>query len=200
MITLFYGPNSPFSRKCRIIILEKGIEDVKLIPVSATENPPELIAVNPLCTVPALITHDGLHLCDSSVICEYLDGLPSKAPKLMVEADARLCDMAVAVMAEGMMNAAVACVLENRRPQENQYPAWVTRKEAAVSRTIDKIGAVPFDFSRPLSFGMLNLAIALHYVSFRLPNVEWKSKYPALSAWADKMAKRPSFAATAPQA
>lgn len=197
---LFYGPNSPFSRKCRIVLLEKNIEGVEMIPVSATENPPELIAVNPLCTVPAFVTKDGLHLCDSSVICEYLDGLPSAAPKLIIDGDGRLCVMALAVMAEGMMNAAVACVLEARRPKENQYPAWVSRKEAAIARTIDKIAAANLDFSHPLNFGTLNLAIALHYVDFRLPDIKWRDKHPKLAAFADVMAKRPSFAATAPQA
>lgn len=196
---LFYGPNSPFSRKCRILILEKNIKDVEMIPVSAVENPPELIAVNPLCTVPAFVTHDGLHLCDSSVICEYLDGLPSAAPKFIPEGEARLCVMALAVMAEGIMNAAVACVLEGRRPKENQYPAWVARKETAVARAIDKIGAAGLDFTLPLTFGMLNTAIALQYVDFRLPQIQWRHKHTALAAWADEMKKRPSFAQTLPE-
>ena len=196
---LFYSPNSPFSRKCRIIILEKKIEGVEQVEVSPAENPPELLAVNPLGTIPALVTNDGLHLCDSSVIVEYLDGLPSSAPRLIPEGEARLCVMALAVMAEGMLNAAVSCVLEGRRPKENQYPAWVERKEKAVARTIDKIAAANLDFTLPLTLGMLNLAIALHYVSFRLPQVEWRRKHKALAAWADEMAKRPSFAATMPK-
>ena len=197
---LFYGPNSPFSRKCRIVILEKGIDGVEMIPVSAAENPPELIAINPLCTVPAMVTKEGLHLCDSSVICEYLDALPSAAPRLITDdAEARLCVMALAVMAEGIMNAAVACVLEARRPPENQYPAWIQRKEQAISRAIDKIAAANLDFTRPLSFGMLNTAIALCYVDFRLPHLDWRSKHSALAAWVDSMARRPSFIATAPQ-
>jgi glutathione S-transferase len=195
---LFYGPNSPFSRKCRIVILEKNIEGVEMIPVSAADNPPELIAVNPLCTVPALVTDDGLHLCDSSIICEYLDSLPSKAAKLVTEGEARLCIMALAVMAEGIMNAAVSCVMEGRRPKENQYPAWITRKEAAVTRTIDKIAAANLDYTLPLTFGTLNLAIALQYVDFRLPHLDWRSKHKTLAAWVDEMSSRPSFAETAP--
>jgi len=198
---LFYGPNSPFSRKCRIIILEKNIQNVEMIPVMATENPPELIAVNPLCTVPALITDDGLHLCDSSVICEYLDNLPSSVPTFYNDdKDARICIMALAVMAEGMMNAAVACVMEARRPKENQYPAWIQRKEDAVTRTIDKISAANLNFSLPLTIGALNLAVALQYVDFRLPDIDWRTKHKTLADWSDMMAKRPSFSATAPAA
>lgn len=169
---------------------------VELMPA---DNPPELWAVNPLGTVPAMVTKDGMHLCDSSVIVEYLDGLPSSTPSLLGDKEARLCILALAVMAEGTLNAAVSCVLEGRRPVENQYPAWIERKEKAIARTIDKIAAANLDFTLPLTLGTLNLAVALHYVSFRLPHIEWRNKHKTLAAWADEMAKRPSFAVTTPQ-
>ncbi len=73
---LFYSVNSPFVRKCRVVALEKGLEKrIELVTINPMENPQELLAVNPLGTIPALITEDGLHLCDSAVICEYLDSL-----------------------------------------------------------------------------------------------------------------------------
>lgn len=197
---LFYSPNSPYARKCRVIILEKKLEGIEQVVVNAMENPPELLAINPLGTVPAFITNDGLHLCDSSVICEYLDTLPSSAPRMISTDDgARVCVMALAVMAEGILNAAVACVLEARRPKENQYPAWVGRKEKAIARAIDKIAAANLDFSRPLSLGTINTAIALQYIDFRIPHLGWRTKHNALATWVDDMAKRPSFIATAPR-
>jgi len=197
---LFFSPNSPYSRKCRVIIAEKNLQGIEQFVVNAMDNPPELLAVNPLGTVPAFATDDGLHLCDSSVIAEYLDNLPSDAPKLFNDdAGAHLCIMALAMMAEGITNAAVSCVLECRRPPQNQYPVWIVRKENAIMRTIDKIGAANLNFAMPLTIGTLNLAIALLYVDFRLPHLDWRSKHTALAAWADTMAKRPSFAVTAPQ-
>ena len=58
---LFYSPNSPYARKARVIIREKNLSSIEEISVMPTENPPELWAVNPLGTVPALATDDGLH-------------------------------------------------------------------------------------------------------------------------------------------
>ncbi len=197
---LFYSPNSPYARKCRVMILEKNIAGVEQVAVMPADNPPELWAVNPLGTVPALVTDDGLHLCDSQLICEYLDNLPSPAPKLITDdAGARLCIMALAEMAHGMMDAAVVCVMEGRRPADKQLVSTVERKEKAILRTIDKIAAANLDFSRPLSLGTVNLAIALLYVDFRLPHLGWRDKHAVLAAWVDTMAKRPSFSATSPQ-
>lgn len=197
---LIYSPNSPYARKCRVVIREKNFLGIDEISVNAMENPPELLAVNPLGTVPAMVTQDGLHLCDSQLICEYLDSLPSAAPKLMSDdAGARLCMMALSEMAHGMMDAAVVCVIESRRPADKQMQSVVERKQAAILRTIEKIAAANLDFTRPLTLGTLNLAIALLYVDFRLPQLEWRKQHTALAAWADAMANRPAFAATAPR-
>ena len=53
---LFVSPNSPYARKCRVILREKNLAGIEEIAVNAMENPPELLAVNPLGTVPAMVT------------------------------------------------------------------------------------------------------------------------------------------------
>jgi glutathione S-transferase len=197
---LFFSPNSPYARKCRVILREKNLAGIKEISVMPAENPPELWAVNPLGTVPAFVTDDGLHLCDSSIICEYLDSLLSPEPKLLGnDSEARLCIVALAVMANGMMDAAVNCVMEGRRPADKQMASAIQRKENALIRTIDKIGAANLDFTLPLTLGTLNLAIALMYADFRLPHLSWRNKHVALATWLDAMAKRSSFIQTAPK-
>ncbi len=197
--TLFYSPNSPYARKCRIIIAEKNLAGIEQIAVNAMENPPQLLAVNPLGTVPAMITADGLHLCDSSIICEYLDSLPSDSPRLISSDDgARLCVMALAEMAGGIIDAAVVCVVEGRRPADKINPPVLERKEKAIMRTIDKIAAANLNFDLPLTLGSLSLAVALLYVDFRLPHLLWRKNHQKLASWADEMAKKPSFLSTKP--
>lgn len=196
---LFFSKNSPYARKCRVVMFEKQLEDrIELIHLNPLEDPQEpLWAVNPLGTVPALVTDTGLHLCDSTAICEYLDSL---APDNRLYPDTnRECVMAVAAMADGMINAAVTCVLEGRRPEPNRYPAWVTRKEAAISRTIKKFAAVSWEGS-PLSIGTISLAVGLAYVSFRLPHLPWRTEHPRLAGWLDAFSSRPSMTATKPAA
>jgi glutathione S-transferase len=67
-----YGANgSPFFRKCRVLLEEKGLayETEDLIPVPKT---PELLEMNPLGKIPIL--RDGeVVVPDSSVICAYLE-------------------------------------------------------------------------------------------------------------------------------
>jgi glutathione S-transferase len=194
---LFYSTNSPYARKCRIVTLEKGLQNrIEFINVNPLENPPQLRAVNPLGTVPALVTDDGLHLCESPVICEYLDML-APSPMFYPKDDARICALAMAALADGIMDAAVACVLENRKSQKS--PEWVERKEEAAMRAIAKFAGASMQHA-PLSIGTVNLAVALAYVSFRLPHLNWRGEHPALAGWLEKMNKRPSFEATKPQA
>lgn len=193
---LFYSVNSPYARKCRVVILEKGLQErVEMALVNPLDNPPELIAVNPLCTVPALVTDAGLHLCDSTVICEYLDSLSPE--NRLYPLENRECVLAVAALADGIMDAAVACVIEGRRPQELQYALWVQRKEAAIARSIEKFAGISWEGS-PLTIGTVSLAVALAYVSFRLPHIGWREKHLALAAWHDKLMKRKSFLETQP--
>lgn len=193
---LYYSTNSPYARKCRVVMFEKKLENkIELINVNPLENPPELWGVNPLGTVPALVTDDELHLCESPAICEYLDGLSPENP-LMPAPEFRICVLAVTALADGIMDAAVSCVLEGRRPEDKRYPQWVQRKEAAISRAIEKCAGISWDLSPTLS--TIGLAVALAYVSFRLPHIGWRNAHPALAAWLDEFSKRPSMAKTKP--
>lgn len=195
---LFYSTNSPYARKCRVVMFEKKLESkIELINVNPLENPPELLAVNPLGTVPALVTDNGLHICESPAICEYLDSLSPENP-LFPAPEYRSCVLAVIALADGIINAAVACVMEGRRPEEKRYPAWVQRKEAAIGRAIAKCAGISWDMAP--SMGTIALAVALAYVSFRLPHLPWRKEHPKLAEWLDEFSKRPSMQATKPRA
>lgn len=195
---LLLSLTSPYSRKCRIVIAEKNIQNVDMEVVNVMENPANLLAVNPLGTIPALVTKDGMHLTDSSVICEYLDSLPSAAPKLFLQGEARLCDMALYALADGIITAGVACVMESRRPPEFQYHGWVQRKTMAASRAIDKLAAANLDFTRGLSIGLINTVLALEYAQRRLPSIGWPDQYPQLAENIRYVTARASFASTQP--
>src|SRR5262245_26277481 len=76
-----YGARlSPFVRKVRIVLEEKGIpcEGVHLVPLPKT---PELIAMNPLGKIPILRDGEAV-IPDSSVICAYLEKTHPQPPLL----------------------------------------------------------------------------------------------------------------------
>lgn len=71
MITVHGAPASPFVRKVRVALAEKGLE-YTLNPVSPFGPDPEFRKLSPLGKIPAL-TDGEASLPDSSVICAYLE-------------------------------------------------------------------------------------------------------------------------------
>jgi glutathione S-transferase len=72
MRTLYHLWLSPFSRKIRVVLAEKQL-DFQMKVEKVWERRPEFLELNPAGQVPVLVEPDGTVLCESSVICEYLD-------------------------------------------------------------------------------------------------------------------------------
>ncbi|WP_341704163.1 glutathione S-transferase family protein [Ferrovibrio sp.] len=72
MRKLYHHWLSPFSRKVRIHLKEKGL-DFQLEVEKTWERRPDFLAMNPAGLVPVLVEHDGRVLAESQAICEYLD-------------------------------------------------------------------------------------------------------------------------------
>ncbi|MEN2509176.1 glutathione S-transferase family protein [Stutzerimonas stutzeri] len=70
-LTVFGAPLSPFVRKVRLCLLEKGL-DYQLEIVMPFTPPEWYLQLNPLGRIPAMKDGD-LCLADSSVICQYLE-------------------------------------------------------------------------------------------------------------------------------
>lgn len=201
---LFYSPNSPYARKCRVVVAEKGLADaVQMVSLMPSDNPPELVASNPLGTVPALLLADGsalcgiTTLCESPVICEYLDSLTPQNPLFPTSSKERFAALALAALADGIMDAAVAIVMEGRRPEEKRYDYIVQRKEKSILRTIGKISELDLA-AYGWNIGTINTAIALEYVDFRLPQLKWQGEYPQLAAWLAVVSAKPAMVKTRP--
>ena len=73
---IVYGANlSPFVRKVRVMLAEKGL-DYTLDPVSPFQPPPEFLEISPLKRVPVLRDTDVPEpntIPDSSAICDYIE-------------------------------------------------------------------------------------------------------------------------------
>lgn len=79
-LTLFGAPLSPFVRKARLCLLEKGL-DYQLEMVMPFTPPEWYLQLNPLGRIPAF--KDGeLCLADSSVICQYLEETYAQTTRL----------------------------------------------------------------------------------------------------------------------
>ena len=75
MLKLFYSSVSPYARKVRVLVSEKGLESrIALQSCLPFEKPADLVALNPLSKVPCLVLEDGSALYDSPFICGRVGG------------------------------------------------------------------------------------------------------------------------------
>lgn len=192
---LFCSVNSPYARKCRVILREKGIGCEEVM-VNSLENPPELLAVNPLGKVPALVTDTGAALCDSTVICAFLDKLGQGASLIPDEHPFEV--LALAALADGVMDLAVEWVIQTRRPAESQWPDWIERRREAILRTLQVIEGNSLLHEPTVTLAHINVACALAYLDFRHSSLPWRHEFPTLARFLDGFAQRPSMRETQP--
>ena len=196
---LYYSPASPFARKCRIVIREKGLErKIEEVVADPYADDPALLAANPLAQVPALVTDDGVAMADSPVICGWLDAYTGR-PRLLPEGDAFWKVRRMESLADGVLELAVKLVLEQRRPESERSPTWIARWRLGLVRSLDVAEQKAPAETEPLDLGLIALAITGPYLDFRLPDIEWRPGRPRLAALCDALASRPSFQATAPR-
>jgi len=201
MMRLLSSPPSPFGRKVKITAKVKGVWDQ--IAVEAV-NPnsgadPVLASSNPLGKIPALVLPDGRALYDSRVICEYLDTM-SPSPVLFPPAGAeRFAVLTRAARADGLMEAALLTIYEERfRPEDKRSADWVARQHGKIDQALSAFEADLPHMSGAIDISHIGLASALGYLDFRLGG-RWRAGHTALVSWLDRFAASvPGFAATAP--
>jgi glutathione S-transferase len=195
---LYGNSASPFARKCRVIAheLDLKLEEIRTLPMQE----PEFRKINPLGKIPALVLDDGSVLIDSPVICEYLNHIGGgkffPADTIWKAASGRWKALGLAALGDGLSDAAVAWVILGR---ENPVPETARQRQMqAVLATLDVLERVKF--AADPTIGEITVACAIGYVEFRVPDLDWKSSRPNLSAWYAKLCEYPSMKATAPAA
>ena len=197
---LFDNPASPFCRKVKVVLLETGqIGDVELIGAVGHPTAPETLPVahNPLGKIPTLLRADGPALYDSRVICRFLDARAEGG----LYPEARLWEaLTLEATADGIMDAAVLMVYENRsRAEDARDPAWVEAQWAKILRALDVLeGRWMSHLHGPFDIGQIAVACALSYLDFRHGARDWRAGRGSLPAWHKAISERPSLAETAP--
>jgi glutathione S-transferase len=200
---LFYSDASPFARKCRIVVREKGLlPQVREVAADVMADEPELLAANPLGQIPALLLDDGRWLSDSPLICAFLDHLGGE-PRLVpeptgIEPEGHWGVRWRETLADGALEMAVKLVVENRRPEAERSALWIARWTAGLHRSLDRIEAEAVLDSGTLDLGAIALGVLGPYLDFRHPALRWREAHPRLASLCDRLGKRPSFLETRP--
>jgi glutathione S-transferase len=196
---LFYSTTSPYVRKVRIVAIEKGLADrVELVAANPWPDPTAAVAVNPLGKVPTLVTDDGLALYDSPVICEYLDALVPAAPLIPRSGPGRWQVLRCQALCDGILDAAVAIVLERRRPEAERSMMSEKRSADAVRRSVAALANELRPAGAPFDLGQIAIAVALGYLEFRLGDLALGAGQDAIRDWWLAVRERPSLVATRP--
>jgi len=194
---------SPFVRKVRIVLAEKKIEYDFEIGNPASEEV-RLAQFNPLGKVPVLVLDDETPLFDSRVIVEYIDNVTPNNKLLSGSNRERTEVKRWEAVADGILDAAVTIVLENRRPKKEQSADWTERQQRKIARALEfiahELGENAHCMGTHFSLADVAVGTALGYLAFRFPEITWQESHANLARLYDKLMQRPSFIETLPQA
>ena len=196
---LHWSPRSPFVRKVMIAAHECGLADriqtVRTVVAAATPNV-ELMKENPQSRLPTLRLADGTVIYDSPVICEYFDTLHSGARLFPDKFPERLVALRRQSLGDGMLDTMLMWrgeVLRDPAQQSIKHmQAWKLKTRVSVDMLEEEADALA---TARFSIGHIALGVALGYIDFRFPELNWRDDHPRLTAWYDAFAARPSVKA-----
>ena len=185
---LYGSPTSPYVRKARVLITrEKNRVRVRPGGPVARGQPDRRRAIRS-AKCPRSRSSPNNYLFDSVLVVHYLDHVDGKS---LTPKDAAGYWQAQwwQALGKGILDAAVARVLETRRPADKQMPEKIAREEARIHRAT-AVGEARFKGGAYLVGNRFTLAdlmmgVALQYVDFRYAH-DWRCE----SAEARRMARR----------
>ena len=201
MLQLISATPSPYARKVRIALAEKGIpfELVTEVPWNSTTATPQH---NPLEKLPVLIFEDGSSVYESRYILEVIEAKWPEPPLVPAEIWPRLAARKVEVIADGVCDASVLLFWERHRPADQQSAEWIARQRRKVDGGLRALAETAGDRDWVVGdrFGLADIATGtvLRYLDVRFPEHPWRSQYPNLVALSARLEARPSFAGTVP--
>jgi glutathione S-transferase len=189
---------SPYVRKVRIVLEEKGIayEYVQARP-SVPESP--VPQFNPLAKIPVLVTDNGKGVYDSKVIVEYLDALKSDPGLIPQEIEARMEVRRWEALGDGVADATVLISHDYDRRQTDD---WHQRQRLKIDRALAAmerdLGEREHCHGERFSLADIAAGYALAYLDAALPKIEWRDAHPRLAKLTTRLAQRESFRRTVP--
>ena len=202
MPTLYGSGLSPFVRKVRVALAEKGIA-YEHDPVIPGNPDPTFRAMSPLGKIPAFRDGDR-SMCDSSIICQYLERTHPTPPLFPQDA----YDYARALWFEEYADTALVEVVGGKIFFPRVVAKMLMGKEpdeAAIQKVIDEELPPRFDYLEskidgPYLVGdrltVADIAVTSPLVNLRLAGVSLDAaRWPKLARYVAGHMERPTFAA-----
>lgn len=201
MLRLISATPSPYARKVRIALQEKGLpfELVTEVPWHGTTSTPKH---NPLEKLPVLILEDGSSVYESSYILQWLELKHPALPLLPTDADGILAARKLEVLCDGVCDAVVLSFFEKARGEGRASPEWLARQRRKIDGGLREvarlIGTRQWAVGERFTLGDIAAGTVCGYVSLRFPELDWRALYPDLAAYSARIEQRESFRTTRP--
>ncbi|PIF73751.1 glutathione S-transferase [Variovorax sp. 54] len=209
MITLYDCATAPSPRRARILLAEKGVAHATIdVDLRSGEQLSEAFRrLNPQCTVPVLLTQEGLRLADNAAITAYLEARFPEPPLLgsTPQEKAEIASWNWRVEFEGLMGIAEA--IRNSSPamanralpgpvDYPQIPELAQRGLARVQHFFDTLDGqlAGSDFIAADRFSIADITAVVAVDFARVVKVQVGDARPHLQRWRRAMAQRPSMA------
>ena len=190
--------NSPYARKVRVVAFEAGLYDEVEWKTITREERGDIQTFNPLGKVPVAILDAGDIVCDSPVICAYVDSLNSSRDLIPKSEPKRWHVLTLEALGDGLGEAVIAVSQENQRSNEKRSQGIVDRQTGKTKSALSVLDEAASDFNDPPLMGEIAVACALGYMEFRDIVPGWRETYANLASWYTNILKRQSFTRTAP--
>jgi len=196
MLTLYDDAFSPYARKVRLVLGEKGIPYERVRALHDC-NRTDFLHVNPRAEVPALVDGD-FSLYDSTVICEYLEDRFPSPPVYPRDPRERARCRLIEDLADTQLDAAGYAVAVVEFGRKNREP--VAGLRAATAHDLDRLygeleahlGDRPYfcGDASVADFAVLPHVASLSFLGFPLD----PARTPKLAAWLARVMERPAVA------
>ena len=202
MYQLISATPSPYARKVRIALAEKGLpfELLTEVPWDSTTRTPRY---NPLEKLPILLLDDGTSVYESSYILQYLELKHPQVPLLPKDIDGHLAARKLEVLCDGVCDAVVLSLFEKMRAG-SASPEWLARQRRKIvggmAEMTRLVGQRQWAVGETFSLGDIAVGTAAGYVSLRYPDFQWRTPHPDLARFSDRLAQRQSFKDSMPVA
>src|SRR5262250_2017325 len=195
MLTLYDDVFSPYARKVRIALYEKGVPFERIRALHGDCNRTDFLHVNPRAEVPAIV-HDGFALYDSTIICEYLEDRYPEPALYPREPQARATCRLLEDLADTQLDATLYAIAIIEMGRGEQRPDMREAVARDLNRIYSQLEAALDD--RPFlcgAYSLADIAIVPHVMagSFLGFPVD-PSQHPQLSRWMDAVQSRPAIA------
>ena len=192
---------SPYARKVRIALAEKGIP-FELHTEVPWNDDTSLPQHNPLEKLPVLILDDGTTVWESSHILDWIERKYPQPPLLPQDDDGYLAHKRMDALATGICDALVLVFFERMRPEGQRSRNWMDRQLRKVHGGLAEIARVVGTREHAVGdrFGIADIAAGsvLGYLDVRFRELDWREAHPALGRYMDGLMRRGSFQDTVP--